>query len=94
MRRFQFDDNSDDDEDEEDFRENAEFMQSPFLSMTQFPFDMSGDPLLESSIKICENSIFWKFYSIKTKLLKIKEVYNFLISLDEKITEDNKDKNA
>lgn len=94
MRRFEFDDNNDDDDDEE-FRENAEFMQSPFLSMTQFPFDMiGGDPLLESSIKICENSIFWKFYSVKTKLSKIKEVYNFLISLDEKITEDNKDKNA
>lgn len=94
MRRFQFDHEDDDEEEEEEFRE-PEFMQSPFLSMAQFPFDMGSDPLLDSCIKICENSIFWKFYSIKTKLSKIKEVYNFLISLEEKITEDNnKDKNA
>lgn len=92
MRRFQFDHDDEDEDEEEEFRD-PEFMQSPFLA--PFPFDMGSDPLLDSCIKICENSIFWKFYSIKTKLSKIKEVHNFLISLEEKTTEDtNKDKNA
>ncbi len=81
MRRFYFGDDEEENTDPDDFDEK--FSNGPdFFSMAQFPLD-SGNGLLDSSIKICENSIFWKFYNLKTKLNKIKETYNFLIELEK-----------
>ena len=80
LKRFSFGD----DEESDDEMEEEKFMQGPeFFSMAQFPFDGGGNGILDSSIKICENSIFWKFYSTQTKLSKIKETYVFLLNLEE-----------
>lgn len=82
MKRFHFGDDEEND-DEEEINDEERFIQSPdFFSMAQFPLE-SGNPLLDYSIKICEKSFFWKFYSLQTKLSKIKETYIFLIDLEE-----------
>lgn len=78
MKRFHFGDN----EEEEDEDEENENFKPEFFSMSQFPIE-TGNHVLDSAIKICENSFFWKFYSINFKLHKIKKVYEFLILLEE-----------
>lgn len=77
MKRFHFNDDEDEDNEEED-----KFMNSDFFSMTPFSLG-SENTILNSSIKICEKMLFWKFYSLKTKLGKIKETYEFLSQLEE-----------
>lgn len=80
MRRFYFGDDEENEDYEEENENLDEKMQPEFFSMTQFPM---GDNLLDSAVRICENSIFWKFYSLKTKLNKIRESYFFLLDLEE-----------
>jgi hypothetical protein len=73
LKRFHFGD--DEDEEEEEFKPD-------FFSMSQFPIE-TGNVFLESAIKICEKSLFWRFYTTNYKLKKIKIVYDFLTLLDE-----------
>lgn len=40
-----------------------------------------SDRVLNRSIRVCEKSFFWKFYSINSKLTKISKVYENLINL-------------
>lgn len=84
MKRFRFDD---DEENEEENDEENHHMGPEFFSMAQFPLDYGNNNILDSSIKICEKSFFWKFYKLQTKLNKIKEAYNFLRDL-ENLEED------
>ena len=87
-RRFYFgDDNHNDEEDEnEDDFDNTEFFQ-----MAQIPFDSLESSILESSIRICESSFFWKFYNIDYKLKKIKQTYEYLQTMVEEEIKMEKD---
>lgn len=77
LKRFHFNDDEDEDEDNEE----EKFMNSDFFSMAPLSFG-AENTILSCSIKICENSLFWKFYSLETKLKKIKETYEFLSQLE------------
>lgn len=77
-RRFYFDGNENEDEDEEG-DEKDEF-DPEFFQMAQFPFQ-SDDSIMNCAIKICESCFFWKFYSIEIKLKKIENAYNTLQSI-------------
>ena len=79
LKRFYFNDENDDDENE-NFEEPSDFFQ-----MTQFPLD-TGNSLVNSAISICESSIFWIFLSLSKKLIKIKSTYEFLKELTEEPT--------
>lgn len=85
LKRFHF--NDDDEENEEDNEDK--FLNSEFFSIPSFPLGSEG--ILPSAVKICEKLLFWKFYSLQTKLNKIKEVYIFLRDLEE---EEGNDINA
>lgn len=78
LKRFHFND----DEENEEENHDQEHIGPEFFSMAQFPLE-SGNRILEAAIKICENSFFWKFYKLQTKLNKIKESYDFLRNLEE-----------
>jgi hypothetical protein len=84
MKRFSF--GEDEPEDEEELDDMQFFMpSSEFISMGQF-----ADPnqeILNLSIKICEKSIFWRFYSSQKKVQIIGDVFKQL----KKITEGNSD---
>ena len=82
MKRFNF---GYEEDNEEDYEDEEKFMQGPdFFSMAQFP---ENDNLISSAIKICENSFFWKFYSIEKKSKLIKKTYIFLEKLVDGIDE-------
>lgn len=74
MKRFNFDEEDDNEEDHPE-----KFFGPDFFSMAQFPLENNGT--LECVVKICEKSFFWKFYNLETKLKKIKQAYNFLRDL-------------
>lgn len=40
-----------------------------------------SEKVLSRSIKVCENSFFWKFYSINSKLSAINKVYDSFINI-------------
>lgn len=76
-RRFYFGDENENENEDEDDRDDP-FDNSEFFQMAQFPFDSPEVSVLDSSIKICESSFFWKFLSIERKLNKIKMTYEYL----------------
>jgi hypothetical protein len=83
LKRFNFGE----DEENEDYEDEEKFIQGPdFFSMAQFPLE--NENLIGSAIKICENSFFWKFYSIEKKIKLIKKTYSFLEKLVDGIDEE------
>lgn len=72
MKRFEFDS-----EDEDD---NDEMTNQGFFSM--IPMDSEED-LIDQSIRICEKNFFWKFYSIDKKIKDLEKIYYFLLSVQE-----------
>jgi hypothetical protein len=77
LRRFHFDD----EEEEGDDEYYGENIDPQMFSVTHFP--PSEDIVMKNCIKICESYIFWNFLSLDSKLSRIKKTYNFLISLEE-----------
>lgn len=78
MKRFSF---NEDDENEDDELDEMKYM--PELIMSQFG-DMSGDSL-DIALKICEKSLFWRFYSVKKKLKILKMAFDDLNKIIEGI---------
>lgn len=81
MKRFYFGREEGEDDEDEDF-DDPNFMMPPeFISMTRF--ENPDRPLFDSSIKICEKSLFWIFYGIDRKISMIKKVFLSLKNLTE-----------
>lgn len=85
MKRFYFDD-EEENEDEDDIESRFMFPDpSEFITMTQF--ESPNQYILNYALKICENSWFWRFYGISKKTKIVADVFEEL----KKITEGNKD---
>jgi hypothetical protein len=83
MKRFYFNDDEDGEE-EEDRIDDSMFMvpdATELIAMTQF--ENANQQILNCSIKICENSFFWRFYKVSSKLKMIGEVFESLMKLME-----------
>jgi hypothetical protein len=80
MRRFYFGDEGHEEDDEAD---EMDFVmpESGFITMT--PMDNPEHYLLGCAIKLCENSIFWRFLDNSTRLKMIEEAYKTFRQLTE-----------
>ena len=85
MKRFYFNDDEDkEEEEEEDNMDESMYMipdATELIAMTQF--ENASQQILNCSIKICEGSFFWRFYSASSKLKMITEVFEGLVKLME-----------
>jgi len=82
MKRFDFEDNDDENDPFEDpnmksnshneIEDEHEF-QRETIHLGHMELDQR---LMSKAIKICEKSFFWKFYSIRTRLMMISKVYS------------------
>lgn len=85
MKRFYFGNEEGGDEEEEDF-DDPRFMMpdaSELIAMTRF--DNPDQQILECAIKICEKSLFWRFFGVVRKMSMIKKVFLSLRELTEGI---------
>lgn len=79
MKRFSF--NEDDEEDDDEELDETKYL--PELIMSQF--GDTPDDSLNIALRICEKSLFWRFYSVKRKLKILKDVFNDLTKIIEGI---------
>lgn len=83
MRRFEFEDNENDDEKDVD----KFFSEEDDTGDIHIDFSLAyrdlNQKLLFNAIRVCEKSIFWKFYSLSTRLAKIRTAYEDLKKLEE-----------
>lgn len=79
MRKFYFEDNFDDDE--EEIAENE--IHEDQVAMAQIDlFELElNKKILIMAVKICEKSFFWKFYSCYRKLKLIEDSYNKILKI-------------
>lgn len=80
MRRFNYDENDEFKRDvdnflRDDIGDENEIIESQINYVNR---DMNYR-VLRTSIRMCENSFLWKFYSNKTRLSMIEETYKSLI---------------
>lgn len=80
MRKFYFEDNFEEDDDEEKIENKIHEDQIAMAQMDLFEIEMNKKILI-MAIKICEKSFFWPFYSCNYKLNLIKISYNKLINI-------------
>lgn len=91
MRRFDYDDNEDHRKEVDNFFSNDELTPEDyeqFINDEKFDVEFKivnqemNHRLLRTSVKIAENSFFWKFYSLDTKLQMIDKIYTKLRILE------------
>lgn len=91
MRRFNYDDGSEDFKDEVDNffpdfggEEEAEYMgRDDIINMLHIDlaeYDLN-QKVLTAAIRLCEKTLFWRFRSIKTKLRMLDFIYKNLLEL-------------
>lgn len=84
MRKFYFEDNFED-EDEDDFEDEMieKGIHEDKVALAQLDlFELElNKKILIMAIKICENSFFWKLYSMNKKMNLISNSYNKLIEI-------------
>lgn len=99
MRRFDYDENEDYqdgvdnffDEEDEDFEdvtpEWTKAMVEEDIKIQQLHVSLAyrelNDRLLANAIQVVENSFWWKFYSLSTRLKMISQAYETLKTLEE-----------
>lgn len=79
MKRFYF--GNDEGGEEEDADDFGPQLPSEFISMA--PFESPWRHLIESSIRVCERSIMWRFMSPTGKMNMIKKVFEGLSEMQE-----------
>jgi hypothetical protein len=100
MRNFFFEDSGSEDEYRDSYHEGEEeSMEASFMIPAQIEFmhmaqlDLASvdlnQKLLAESIKMLERSWFWRFYSLETKLVKIRKTYEDLTRLMEEVAKDD-----
>ena len=89
MRRFNYDDSSEEDEidnlfsDRMDDLEGEQLAEERFYQMAQLDlaqFELNQH-LLHLALQLAEKSFFWRFYKIQTKLNIISKIYKNLNDL-------------
>jgi hypothetical protein len=83
MKRFYFGNEDGDEEDEEDI-DDPRFMTpdaSEFISMARL--DNPEQYLLECSLRMCEKSLFWRFFGAEKKISMVSKVFLDLKKLTE-----------
>lgn len=87
MRRFYFEDEEGEDDEDNDIEDMAFMMPGgpEFISMAHL--DNPDNSLLGYAIKICEKSLFWRFRTISGRMKMIEDAYDSL----KKITEGEND---
>jgi predicted metal-dependent hydrolase len=98
MRRFDYDNNDDEyredvdkffNEEDEDDNEHARYEElvEEELALQEAQLDVAFRELnhrtLRASIRICEKSFWWSFYSVKTRMKMINEAYSRLKKMEE-----------
>lgn len=79
-------------EEEDDDNNFEEFLENDYKNLLNQQNALEGfnlhlqekkisQNILSRSIRVCEKNILWKFYSINTRLNKIKQVYDSFITL-------------
>jgi hypothetical protein len=87
MRRFMKNEYEEDDDNFEDFLESSDYksLLNQQNALEGFNLHLQekkiSTNILETSIKVCEKDLFWKFYRVNTKINKIRVVYESFISL-------------
>lgn len=83
MKRFYFGNEEGDDDDEEDLDDPNFMMPDPseFISMARL--DNPDQYLLECSLRMCERSLFWRFFSVERKISMVGKVFIELKKLTE-----------
>lgn len=88
MKRFYFGEEENyEDEDEFDSDSEPHMFPDPADFITMAQFENPDNFILNSSIKICEKSLFWNFFGVSKKIKMISKVFESL----KKLTEGNKD---
>lgn len=82
MKRFYFN-NDEEDEDDEDMDDPNFMMPDPseFISMARL--DNPDQYLLECSLRMCEKSFLWRFFSVEKKISMVSMVFIDLKKLTE-----------
>lgn len=85
MRRFDFEENNDENKDDVDkfFDENNEDDISDMQIELSFAYRDLNQKLLSNVIQVCQKSFFWRFYSLTTRLMIIRVAYENLKKLEE-----------
>lgn len=87
MRKFYFEDNFDDDEEEEIVENKIDEDQMVMAQIDLFELELNKKILI-MAVKICEKSFFWNFYSCYRKLKLIEDSYNKLLKILSEDTQD------
>jgi len=95
MRRFDYDDNDNDDIDKffndpeesiltpEEYKKITEEDQAIQYAQIGMNYRELNRKLLSRSIAMCEKSFWWKFLSLEAQLGRIEEIYKKLRKLEE-----------
>lgn len=83
MKRFYFGNEDGDEEDEEDINDPRFMMPDPYEFISMAKFDNPDQNLLGCSLRICEKSLFWRFFGVEKKISMFSKVFLEL----KKITE-------
>lgn len=84
MRRFDFEENNDENKDDVDkfFDENEDEVSDVQIELS-FAYRDLNQKLLSNVIQVCQKSLFWRFYSLTTRLMMIRVAYENLKKLEE-----------
>lgn len=85
MKRFYFGNEEGDEDDDEDL-DDPRFMMpdaSEFISMARL--DNPDEYLLECAMRLCEKSIFWRFFGAQKKTSMVSQVFLDLKKITEGI---------
>jgi hypothetical protein len=82
MKRFFFDEEN---EDEDDIVDNSERSLPDFIPefFTMSQQENLSVPVLNCAVRICEQSLFWRFFKISKKVSMIQKTFSDLMMLVE-----------
>lgn len=98
MRRFNYDENEDNREEVDNFfNEDGDLNDNDFNDFDDFDIDdeimqelhyeilnrEANNRLLKTTLRLCEKSFWWRFYSVDQKIEYIEKVYAKLKKLEE-----------